>query len=95
MKVNLKNPSTGEVKQCKVGFSWTMLFFGFFVPLLRGDWKWLVIMLLINACTIGIAQLVMAFLYNKFYLKDLVERGFEPASDTDHTILQQHGIVFN
>lgn len=37
MKVNMTNDDTGEVKQCKVGFSWTMFFFGFLVPIFRGD----------------------------------------------------------
>ncbi|WP_163499487.1 hypothetical protein [Helicobacter suis] len=30
----------GLVKKCKIGFSWTTLFFGPFVPLIRKDWKW-------------------------------------------------------
>lgn len=39
MKVFMRN-SYGAMKQVKVGYSWTVLFFGFFVPLIRGDWKW-------------------------------------------------------
>ena len=34
MKVFMKN-QFGAMKQVKVGFSWTMLFFGFLVPLIR------------------------------------------------------------
>ena len=48
MIVNLKNPNTNQFKQVKIGFSWTMFFFGFWVPLFRGDWKWLIIMLLLD-----------------------------------------------
>ena len=31
------------MKLAPVGYSWTNLFFGFFVPLFRGDWKWAVL----------------------------------------------------
>ena len=41
--VNLKK---GDLqKESVVGFSWTTLFFSFFVPLFRKDWKWVGIML--------------------------------------------------
>lgn len=45
MKVPFKNPRTGELKQIKVGFSWTLLLFSAFfgLPLfLRGltGWGW-------------------------------------------------------
>ena len=38
MKVRLRNQYQ-NFKEAKAGFSWTVLFFGFFVPLLRGDVK--------------------------------------------------------
>lgn len=31
MKVMLKNENTGQIKQAKIGFSWTVFFFGFFL----------------------------------------------------------------
>ena len=34
----------GLRKEVKVGFSWTVFFFGLFVPLFRGDLKWAAIM---------------------------------------------------
>ena len=36
------------VKEAPVGFSWTVLFFGGFVPLVRGDWGYFFIMLVAN-----------------------------------------------
>ena len=36
MKRTMKN-EIGQIKVVKEGFSWTMLFFGIFVPLCRGD----------------------------------------------------------
>ena len=43
MKVGMQNPKTGEIKQVKVGWSWTLFFFSgmFGIPLfLRGLHTW-------------------------------------------------------
>lgn len=67
----------GVTKQVKVGFSWTMLFFGVFVPLFRGDIKWFLITLLIGLLTAGLSWLVFPFFYNKVYLEDLLNSGYK------------------
>jgi hypothetical protein len=33
----IKHPDSGLMKKGYYGFSWTYLFFGFFVPLFRGE----------------------------------------------------------
>ena len=76
MKRTMKN-EIGQVKIVKEGFSWTMLFFGIFVPLYRGDWKWFLIILIANIFTYGWASVVFAFIYNKIYINDLLEKGYE------------------
>lgn len=102
MLVNLKNPTTNQFKQVKAGFSWTMFFFGFWVPLFRGDWKWLIIMLLLDLIgiwTLGIvtsvANLIMSFMYNKLYIQDLISGGFKPNDEASANILKQKNIYFN
>lgn len=90
MKVNLKN-QVGALKQAKVGFSWTTLFFGPFVPLFRGDLKWLLIILLVDAVTCGIAVFVWPFVYNKTYIKGLLEKGWLPADDMSYNTLRAKG----
>ena len=67
----------GVMKQVKVGFSWTMLFFGIFVPLVRGDIKWFFLSIIIVAITGGIAWLILPFFYNKAYLHDLMNKGYK------------------
>lgn len=67
----------GVVKEVKKGFSWTMLFFGVFVPLVRGDWKYFLISLVAAIFTSGISWLVFPFFYNKLYLNDLLNNGYE------------------
>ena len=75
-----KNPNTGAIKEAPVGFSWTVLFFGFFPPLFRGDWKWAVIILILAMLTMSVSSIVMAFFYNKLYIKDLIGSGFKAQS---------------
>lgn len=106
MYVNLKNKKTGEVKQVKVGFSWTEFFFGWWVPLFRGDWFWFLIQLAATVVATlpmifmyplsfgGVVVLVFSFIYNKLYAQRLIEHyHYTPVSDTDYQILLQHGIV--
>lgn len=76
MKRIMKN-SVGQVKIVKEGFSWTMLFFGALVPLFRGDLKWFVISLIAGLCTFGLSWLVLPFIYNKYYIEDLIKNGYK------------------
>lgn len=88
MKIIMKNEA-GMVKEVKKGFSWTTFFFGVFVPLLRGDLKWAAILfftgLLLGIVSGGILTwipgMVMSFMYNKLYMKDLYEKGYRPVED--------------
>lgn len=75
MKRIMKN-EIGQVRVVKEGFSWTTLFFGAFVPLCRGDWKWFLIMIVAAMFTFGLSSVVFCFLYNKFYINDLLEKGY-------------------
>ena len=91
MHVTLEN--NGVIKNTKVGFSWTMLFFGFLVPLFRSDFKWSILSLIAAFCTAGISWLIFPFVYNKIYIKDLLEKGYKPASDHDKAVLSSKGIA--
>ncbi|WP_195340090.1 HrgC protein [Fusobacterium sp. 1001295B_180824_G3] len=83
----------GVQKQGFVGFSWTMFFFGFFVPLFRGDFKWFIITLILMLLSFGLAQFIVCFLYNKFYTVDLLENGYRPADDFSENLLRMKGII--
>lgn len=87
-KVVFENPNTGHIKEAPVGFSWTVLFFGFFPPLFRGDWKWGIIVFLLALITWGLSNLVFMFIYNKLYIKDLIGSGFKAKSVETGTIDQ-------
>lgn len=93
-KIYMQNKLTGAKRIAPVGFSITVLFFGPFVPLLRGHWNWVVFMLSFPVALmmffIGeptgpflsfLCSVVFAFIYNKVYIKYLVMEGFEEVSD--------------
>lgn len=91
----LKHKDTGLTKECPTGFSWTTLFFGIFVPLLRGDIKWALIMFIICLCTAGLAWLVFPFIYNKKYIRSLMAKGFIPADNTSRQWCVNKGLLLS
>ncbi|MDX6153587.1 DUF2628 domain-containing protein [Marinococcus sp. PL1-022] len=100
MKIGLRN-EMGIMKETKIGFSWTTFFFGFFVPLFRGDMKWFLIMLIggavVGLITSGIGGwiigVIFAFMYNKIYIKELIEKGYRPANENSMRVLQENHIL--
>ena len=75
-----EHPQTGRMREAPVGFSWTVLFFGFFPPMFRGDWKYAIVMFLIALVTFGLSHFVFIFIYNRIYIKDLVGEGYKAKS---------------
>jgi hypothetical protein len=75
-RVALIHPQTGLMKSGFYGFSWTFLFFGWFVPLFRGELLIALIHFTITVITIGLWQIIFAFLYNKQYTTRLLEKGY-------------------
>lgn len=73
----MENKHTGDRKVIKQGFSWTTLFFGVFVPLIRGDIAYFFIMALLGFVTFGLSWFVMPFIYNGIYIKKLQEKGYK------------------
>ena len=92
-KITLTNEYTGQYKSAPTGFSWTTFFFGCFPALFRGDWKWAAIQFGLALVTAGISWLVMPFIYNKLYLKDLLNSGFYPTDEAQANYLIAKGIV--
>ena len=76
--LQLKNTVTGEIRNAPVGFSWTSLFFGFWPAIIRADWKYAVIIFILDLITWGAVNIVFGFVYNKLYIKDLLlSKGFK------------------
>ncbi|MCZ0717403.1 DUF2628 domain-containing protein [Aerococcus kribbianus] len=75
-----------RLKLVKAGFSWTTFFFGFFVPLFRRDWKWALIIAVVQYALASILDsdslslainVVLALFYNKVYINDLMNKGYQ------------------
>lgn len=95
MHAVLKNDLTNDRKICPVGFSWTMLFFGPFVPLFRGDIKNFFLQFLLVLPTFAIYNVVCLFTYNKAYINKLLFQGYTPADEASKNILMAQGIYFH
>jgi len=97
MNIKIRN-EFDNVKEIKLGFSWTMFFFGVFVPLVRGDWKYffiitgvaLVLTIISMGFLGGLTQLVFCFVYNKLYARDLYEQGYRGLSKGENDLLRQY-----
>lgn len=94
-RITLRHKDTGLVKNGFYGFSWTTFFFGFFPALFRGDFitfiGGFVISIIIAVITMGygafLIGVVWAFMYNKYYTRRLLERGYVLAgSDGDNAL---------
>ena len=52
--IEMRNERTGARRSVPhLGFSWTTLFLGPLVPLVRGDWKWALIMYFVSSFAIA------------------------------------------
>ena len=88
-----------KTKTCKVGFSWTSLFFVYLVPLFRGDFKNLAIQILlysvcmiippISPVLVTVVCIGIAIYYNNIYIKNLVNKGYRPYLDKDIILLDK------
>ena len=66
-EIKIKHKESGVEGSCFVGYSWTYFFFGFFVPIFRGEISTGIFHFIFSIVTFGLFQLVMPFLYNKQY----------------------------
>ena len=92
MNIKLRNKN-GVLTECKVGFSWTNLFFGFLTPLFRADIKWAIIQFVLAIVSYSVSLWVFPFFYNKIYIKNLLNKGYYPATDIDEEILINKGFI--
>ncbi len=74
--VLLKHKDSGIRKTSRLGWSWTYYYFGFLVPIFRGEITIAVLHLVITIFTLGLFQIVWSFLYNKQHMTRLLTSGW-------------------
>lgn len=96
MVVEIKH-ECGSIKKVKVGYSWGTLLFGWLCPLVKGDLK-LAMMMLITymlAKMLGgvpgciVVNIIYSFIYNRLHIQSLLEKGYSASN------LVEDVIVFN
>jgi hypothetical protein len=94
-RVALIHPQTGLMKTGFYGFSWTFLFFGWFVPIFRGELLVGLLHMVITVVTLGVWQLILAFLYNKQYMTRMLEKGYvlNDTEEVNEAARQKLGIM--
>ena len=81
-KVQSTHPESKLNKPIFVGYSWTYFFFGFFVPIFRGEIVVGLLHAILSFITFGLFWLIMSFLYNRQYSERLIASGWQ-LSDTE------------
>ena len=81
--IGILHKKSGMMKTGYYGFSWTFLFFGFCVPLFRGEMIPALVHFAAGIITFGLWQLVGAFIYNKQYMTRMLTDGWVLAGSDD------------
>lgn len=85
--VLLQHPETMEIEKVHTGFSWSYLFFGFFVLLYRKEFVWAILLILSTLPMFWIpawilpmivVHIAVAFLCNEWNLNQLKKQGWKP-----------------
>ena len=76
-KVRLIHPSSGLVKNGYVGYSWTYLVFGWFVPMFRGELGIGVLHFAFTLISAGLSQLIFPFIYNRQFMTRMLTTGWQ------------------
>ena len=83
-KVLVKHEQSGLQKSGYVGYCLTYYFFGWLVPIIRGEIGIGVLHLVLTVVSLGAFQfLVMPFLYNKQYMTRLLTSGWQLNGDDE------------
>lgn len=74
--ITFEHPRTGITRTAPLGYNWRLLQFGALLPLYQREWKLSLLIIAGGALTFGVSNILIAFYYNKLYVRSLVAAGF-------------------
>jgi len=75
-KIVVKHTQSGLKKNGYIGYCWTYILFGGFVPIFRGEIGIGLLHIILSAITLGIFNILMSYLYNKQHMTRLLTNGW-------------------
>ena len=88
--VRIVHGDSGLVKTGYIGYSWTYLIFGWFVPFIRGELGISLLHLVITVVSAGLSQLIFPFIYNRQYMNRMLTSGWRrDPSDANYELAKQ------
>tara|TARA_B110000090_G_C12954299_1_gene282387 strand:+ start:106 stop:408 length:303 start_codon:yes stop_codon:yes gene_type:complete len=91
-KIVIRHKDSGLGKDGYYGFSWTYFFFGWLVPLIRGELAVAALHLLFTIFTLGIWQLIACFIYNRQFMERKLTEGWQ-LTGSDQEVLAAKGAL--
>jgi hypothetical protein len=91
-QIMIKHNQSGFVKRGFYGFSWTYLFFGWLVPVFRGELGVGALHLLFSIFTLGVWQLIVCFIYNKQYMMRMLTTDWQLAGGENENVLARSAL---
>ncbi len=91
-EIRLRHKESDLTKIGCYGFSWTYLFFGPFVPMFRGELGVGVLHIVFAIFSAGISNIILAFIYNKQYLRRQLENGWVLAGKDSQNMIVKASI---
>jgi len=94
-RILIQHPSSGIIKNGYIGWSWTYLIFGWFVPVYRGEISIGIFHLVLTFFTFGFFQIIMSFLYNKQFMTRMLTQGWVLADSYENNTLAMQKLNIN
>jgi hypothetical protein len=87
--VRIIHLNSGLAKNGYVGYSWTYLVFGWFVPMFRGELGIGVLHFAFTLISAGLSQLIFPFIYNRQYMTRMLTSGWQlDSSDSNYDLVK-------